>query len=747
MLGDDALVMSHRLQEWVGRAPELEEETTLANIGLDLLGQARLLLARACQVDGSGRSEDDYAFGRDVAEFRNVRLVEGSDADFGTLTVRLLVPRRVAAGVARPAAWPSRPDAGGDRREGRQGTDLPPRLRRAVGRPTGRRHTPVVERAQGGVDAVEPFVDELFEPTDVERRLAEDGVAVDPAALRGEVEDVLHQVLATATLHRPAHITSGRSGRDGPRTEAMYRARGGAAVRGPRPPGRDVVTDLLGSSATYAIPNCRCSPSPTWACCVASASTAGCASRSRRPIRAARRSRDPRRRRRRLHASASTTSRCAGPQPAVDDRHHRRGRRRSLADNGIAPPGPAPRRAGPVPLTVGRRGSRGGVPGLRFGGHRAAVAVRLDGLQGTVPVPCVRRTVRAPRRSDGDERSRRCELRLPSDRLCDDAVAVTFDARRGRHADEFRSGRASRSPFVGARRPRRTTLLLGLCAGRGAAAHRRARGRRRRGLGLAGARRAARDTVEVAPAERDRSPPTCRSRATARADRRRVGCHAAAVDRRLAAAQSGPGHAGLRQPAHRLGDVRRRARRPQGPHPSRLQLVHVLSRESREVELSSAAASTGIGWPGWSGVRGDPPSTTGGCAAHSARRSARRAAQPRRRGGAGAPRAVLRRGLAPRPPASRRAPPARHRSPSCSTAGRHHRSRPRRSDPRRRAGFAPTCRSPARAACAVPAGPRSSGEVRMRRNFASRTTRSRRASSSPARRCRCRTRSPSTTTA
>src|SRR5882724_9003847 len=90
MLGDDALVMSHRLQEWLARAPELEEETALANIALDLLGQARLLLTRAGQADGTGRTEDDYAFGRDAAQFRNVGLAEVTDADFAGLIARLL---------------------------------------------------------------------------------------------------------------------------------------------------------------------------------------------------------------------------------------------------------------------------------------------------------------------------------------------------------------------------------------------------------------------------------------------------------------------------------------------------------------------------------------------------------------------------------------------------------------------------------------------------------------------------------
>ena len=90
-LGDDALIYSHRLQQWVTRAPELEEETALANIALDLLGQARLLLTRAGQAEGRGRDEDQLAFFRDEREFRNVRLVERADADFAELTARLLV--------------------------------------------------------------------------------------------------------------------------------------------------------------------------------------------------------------------------------------------------------------------------------------------------------------------------------------------------------------------------------------------------------------------------------------------------------------------------------------------------------------------------------------------------------------------------------------------------------------------------------------------------------------------------------
>ncbi|MFE7709649.1 1,2-phenylacetyl-CoA epoxidase subunit PaaC [Streptomyces sp. NPDC057486] len=91
VLADDALVGAQRLAEWTTRAPELEEEVALANIGLDLLGQARLLYARCGQVDGTERGEDAYAYFRDADDFRNVRLAELPNGDFAFSIARLLV--------------------------------------------------------------------------------------------------------------------------------------------------------------------------------------------------------------------------------------------------------------------------------------------------------------------------------------------------------------------------------------------------------------------------------------------------------------------------------------------------------------------------------------------------------------------------------------------------------------------------------------------------------------------------------
>src|SRR5215207_7513221 len=100
MLGDDALVLSQRLTERITAAPELEEEVAIANIALDLLGQARLLLARAGSVGVLGRSrsfatesipdEDALAYFRDPDEFRHTALVEAPNGDFAQTMIRLL---------------------------------------------------------------------------------------------------------------------------------------------------------------------------------------------------------------------------------------------------------------------------------------------------------------------------------------------------------------------------------------------------------------------------------------------------------------------------------------------------------------------------------------------------------------------------------------------------------------------------------------------------------------------------------
>ena len=237
MLGDDALVLSQRLSEWCGRAPDLEEDVALANIALDLLGQARLLLARAAAADpgvvpalpeGSPvPAEDALAFFRDDAGFRNVRLVEVPNGDFAATIARLLLCSvfrlalferlrasrdAVIAAVAAKAV-----------NELAYHRDFAGRwlLTLARGTEESRR------RLESGLAGLLPLWPELFSTHPVEAALAETGVGVDPATLGDEAEAVLGQVLAVAgvarTAVRPLAGVRGRTGRDGLHTEALSR--------------------------------------------------------------------------------------------------------------------------------------------------------------------------------------------------------------------------------------------------------------------------------------------------------------------------------------------------------------------------------------------------------------------------------------------------------------------------------------------------------------------------------------------
>ena len=87
-VGDNCLILGHRVSEWCGHSPALEEDIALANTALDLIGQCQLWLGLAAEVEGKGRSADDLAFLRDAGAFRNVLLVERPNGDFGQTLMR-----------------------------------------------------------------------------------------------------------------------------------------------------------------------------------------------------------------------------------------------------------------------------------------------------------------------------------------------------------------------------------------------------------------------------------------------------------------------------------------------------------------------------------------------------------------------------------------------------------------------------------------------------------------------------------
>jgi ring-1,2-phenylacetyl-CoA epoxidase subunit PaaC len=223
MLGDDALICAQRLSEWVANAPELEEEVALANTALDLLGQARVLLARAAHL-GAGADEDALAFQRVEADFRNVALAEvADDLDFARTIARLLLFSSWRLALLERLVTSRDPVlaavAGKGVKELTYHRDHAAQWTVRLGDGTDVSHA----RMQAALDAVWPYVEELFRTSDVEARLP--GVAVDPAETRDEVVAVLDTVFAAASLTRPtrpgAGTIGGRGGRQGVHTEAL----------------------------------------------------------------------------------------------------------------------------------------------------------------------------------------------------------------------------------------------------------------------------------------------------------------------------------------------------------------------------------------------------------------------------------------------------------------------------------------------------------------------------------------------
>jgi ring-1,2-phenylacetyl-CoA epoxidase subunit PaaC len=218
-LADDALVSAQRMGWWISRAPQLEEDVALANIGLDQLGQARTLLAYAGAVEGTGRSEDDLAYLRDERDFRNVWLVERAQSDFGVAMARLLVfaawQSELYAALAGSADATLSGVAGKAVKEVAYHLDHARRWVVRLGDGTEESHT----RMQAALEAEWPYVEELFGAVDPE--LVGTGVAADPAALRAAVLGTVEDVIAEATLAVPQVAPARGGGRQGVHTEEM----------------------------------------------------------------------------------------------------------------------------------------------------------------------------------------------------------------------------------------------------------------------------------------------------------------------------------------------------------------------------------------------------------------------------------------------------------------------------------------------------------------------------------------------
>jgi ring-1,2-phenylacetyl-CoA epoxidase subunit PaaC len=214
--GDDVLVLGHRISEWCGHAPVLEEDIALANVALDLVGQTQLWLGLAAERRGEGTA-DDLAYLRDAWEFRNLLLVERPNRDFGhTLMRSFLFDARhlpwlealagssdgrvaaIAAKAAKEAAYHLERSAG---------------VVIALGDGTGESRA----RMQDALERLWPYTGEMFEGDAVDEAMEAAGVAPHPGSFREGWEARVREVLAEATLEAPEGVPAQRGGRDGRR--------------------------------------------------------------------------------------------------------------------------------------------------------------------------------------------------------------------------------------------------------------------------------------------------------------------------------------------------------------------------------------------------------------------------------------------------------------------------------------------------------------------------------------------------
>jgi ring-1,2-phenylacetyl-CoA epoxidase subunit PaaC len=220
-LGDDRLVLGHRLSEWCGHAPILEEDIALANIALDLIGQATLYLHLAGEVEGKGRSEDALAYFREAVEFRNVQIAELPKGDFAFTIVRQFLFDAFSFHQMEQLQKSANAELAGIAAKGykevryhlRHSSEWVQRL----GGGTEESHA----RAQRALNDLWRFTGEMFESDEIDQRLATAGVAPDLKAIEPRWQAMVSDVLSRATLTIPANQAMMSGGRRGRHTEYL----------------------------------------------------------------------------------------------------------------------------------------------------------------------------------------------------------------------------------------------------------------------------------------------------------------------------------------------------------------------------------------------------------------------------------------------------------------------------------------------------------------------------------------------
>ena len=218
---DDALILGHRVSEWCGHGPMLEEDMALANMGLDLIGQARELYTYAAKVEGAGNDEDKYAYLRDVRQYRNLLLVEQPNGDFARTIVRQFFYSAFADPYWR-AMMKSKDEtlaaiAAKSEKESAYHLRHTSEWMIRLGDGTDESH----RRAQTAIDDLWAFTGELFHADQSDADLISSGIAIDPESLRGRWAETVSNILGVAMLKRPSSDWMQKGGRSGNHTEHL----------------------------------------------------------------------------------------------------------------------------------------------------------------------------------------------------------------------------------------------------------------------------------------------------------------------------------------------------------------------------------------------------------------------------------------------------------------------------------------------------------------------------------------------
>ena len=223
-LGDDGLVLGHRLSEWCGFAPVLEEELSLANIALDNLDLAHAALAFAAEIESAGRDADALAYLREDGQFKNALLLEQPNHDFAWTIARQALSDAFALPNYRALAQSIDPRLAAIAAKAAKEAEYHARHARSwvlrLGDGTEESH----RRMQTAFDELFPYLGELLESDVVTRELASAGIAPDPSTLAAEANAEIVALLREATLTQPEPgAFRPRGGRTGRHSEHLAR--------------------------------------------------------------------------------------------------------------------------------------------------------------------------------------------------------------------------------------------------------------------------------------------------------------------------------------------------------------------------------------------------------------------------------------------------------------------------------------------------------------------------------------------